>query len=174
MNSQQIFSCLHRNKTTSSGFRGVFPKDLLLKQAKIINGKNNSYVCNTAVKNHAGEHWIAIIISPEGNGEYFDSYGLPPNDTFSSFLNTNCMSWVRNNCALQSPFTTVCGQYCVYFIHKRFQGVSMSDVLSSLKNNDSDKTVNVFVNEHFSGTDKHALTDGRFVVDQIAKEWNML
>lgn len=169
MNSSQIFSCLKRHKTTSPHFRGVFPVDMLIKNAKVLKGKNNSYVCNTAVKNNSGEHWVAIFISASGEGEFFDSYGFPPNTTFSSFLDINCDSWVRTNVSLQSPFTTVCGQFCVYFIHERSCGRNISSILQTLKNSDSDKLVNSFVNNHFSGIEKHALFDSRFVLQQIAK-----
>lgn len=46
--------------------------------------------------------------------------------------------------------------------------------LSALKNEDSDRIVNTFVNKHFSGVGKYALTDGRFVIHQVAKELKML
>ena len=174
MNSQQIYSCLKCDKTTYKDFRGVFPRDMLINQGKILCGKNNSYVCNTAVKSESGEHWVAFFISDKGEGEYFDSFGLHPNPTFASFLNVNCNSWVRNNVSFQSPFTTVCGQYCVYFIHKRSSGESMKCIIKTLKQGNSDSIVNTFVNKHFSGTGKHALLDSRFVVHQIAKEMKNL
>jgi hypothetical protein len=171
MNSQQLFSCLNRGKITYQDFRGVSPRDMLLKQSKVLHGKNNSYVCNMAVKTDSGEHWVAIFISPQGEGEYFDSFGLHPITTFCTFLNDNCKSWVRNN-IVQSTFSMVCGQYCVYFLHQRSNCESMRDILSMLKSVDSDSIVNTFVNKHFSGVGKHAVTDSRFIIQQISKEMN--
>ena len=51
-------------------------------------------------------------------------------------------------------------------------GVSMSDILRMLKRGDSDCNVNTFVNKHFSGVGKHAVSDSQFIIHQIAKEMN--
>ena len=37
-----------------------------------------SLLCNTDPNTDTSEHWIAVHVDEEGNGEYFDSYGLPP------------------------------------------------------------------------------------------------
>jgi len=60
---------------------------------------------------------VAVFIDPRGRGYYFDRYGFPPlYKTFENFLNRNCVWWNFNRATLQAPFSTVCGQYCVYFL----------------------------------------------------------
>ena len=51
-------------------------------------------------------------------GEFFDSYGKQPihyNKHFLDFMNINAVEWQHNKIQLQSAFSTVCGQYGIYF-----------------------------------------------------------
>ena len=171
MNSHQIHSCLIQDINTKDSFRGVFPRDLLFKHGKVLPNKNNSYVCNTACKESPGEHWIAIYIDDEGKGEYFDSYGLYPNDTFACFLQNNCHSWDRTIIPLQNPLTTVCGQYCIFWLYSKGLGFTTPCIIESLKNSyNSDTCVLEFVNRRFSGvTKRHELVDHQFVIQQISR-----
>lgn len=171
MNAHQIHSCLRKERLTSSSFRGVFPRDLLFKHGKVLPNRNNSYVCNTACKESPGEHWIAIYIDNEGIGEYFDSYGLFPNETFACFLESNCVSWTRSIIQLQNPLTTVCGQYCIFWLYSKGLGFNSECIIESLKRSiNSDSCVLEFVNKHFSGvTKRHELQDHQFVRQQIAR-----
>ena len=173
MNSHQIYSCLKQDTITQRSFRGVFPLDMLFKHAKIVPDRNNSYVCNTAVKINSGEHWIAMYIDSESNGEYFDSYGLYPNEIFASFLDQHCFSWTRNVIPLQRLFSTVCGQHCVFWIHSRGLGYNSECIIESLKSKNADKIVLDFVNKHYSGITKGVLVDHQFVFQQIATQMNM-
>lgn len=171
MNAHQIYSCLSQEKLTKDSFRGVFPRDLLFKHGKVLPNRNNSYVCNTAGKESPGEHWIAIHIDDEGLGEYFDSYGLLPNDTFACFLQSNCVSWTRSIIPLQNPLTTVCGQYCIFWLYSKGLGFQSECIIESLKrSNNADTCVLEFVNKHFSGVTKaHELLDRQFVIQQISR-----
>ena len=59
-----------------------------------------------------GEHWIAMYVDTKRHGDYFDPYGLEPQHIeFTNFMNENCSEWVPNDRTLQSPLSTVCGQY---------------------------------------------------------------
>lgn len=174
MNSHEIYSCLKQDTVTTHSFRGVFPKDMLLTQAKVLQNKNNSYVCNTAPKINSGEHWIAMYIDGELNGEYFDSYALEPNETFAAFLNQHCIYWRRNIFPLQVPFTSVCGQHCIFWLHSRDLGYSSECILNTLSKTNADKTVLDFVNKHYSGITKGKLVDQQFVIQQISKTMNSM
>ena len=132
MNSHQIHSCIKQDPITQSSFHGVFPQDMLFKQ-KIHVHKNNSYICNTAPSTNSGEHWFALYIDSELNGEYFDSYGLDPDETFASFLDQHCFSWTRNIIPLQKPFSTVCGQHCIFWIHSKGLGYNSECIIETLK-----------------------------------------
>ena len=59
-------------------------------------------------------------------GDYFDPYGQPPQHIeFTNFMNEHCSEWAFNERTLQSPISTVCGQYCVAFLTLRCRNVSM-------------------------------------------------
>ena len=65
-----------------------------------------------------GTHWIAIYFNEQMKGELFDSYGKHPihyNKYFLDFMNRNAVEWEHNKIQLQSAFSSVCGQYCIYF-----------------------------------------------------------
>ena len=40
-------------------------------------------------------------------------------------MNEHCSAWLPNDRTLQSPLSTVCGQYCVAFLMFRYRNVSM-------------------------------------------------
>ena len=62
----------------------------------------------------------------EERGDYFDPYGLKPKHIeFKNFMNEHCSEWSANDRTLQSPISTVCGQYCVAFLTLRCRNVSM-------------------------------------------------
>ena len=69
-------------------------------------------------------------------GEFFDSYGKHPihyNKHFLDFMNRNAVEWEHSKIQLQSAFSTVCGQYHIYFLYcgrKR----TMSSIVNSFVN----------------------------------------
>ena len=94
-----------------------------------------------------GTHWVAFYFTKEREGEFFDSYGLPPSNytgTFSSFLNNNSKT-------LQSIDSKVCGHYCLYFALFRSCQVSMSAVVHRFSSNKSrnDFLVQQFIEKRF-------------------------
>ena len=59
-------------------------------------------------------------------GDYFDPYGQKPQHAeFTNFMNEHCSQWSSNDHILQSPISTVCGQYCVAFLMFRCRNISM-------------------------------------------------
>lgn len=169
MNSRQILTCMKQDTLTRDAFRGVFASDLIAKHGKFIQGQDNSYVCNTGDSATKGEHWIAIYINSKGVGEYFDSYGLSPLRVFSDFLKDNSSTWTKcNETALQSPLSTVCGQYCIYWLHCKGQGYSSQTIIDNLDVCNGDTFVLDFVNKHFSGQRTMQLMDRQFMKEQIS------
>ena len=68
-----------------------------------------------------------MYVDTKGHGDYFDPYGLEPQHiAFTNFMNEHCSEWVPNDRTLQSPMSTVCGQYCVAFLLHRCRNVSMN------------------------------------------------
>ena len=102
---------------------GVVAKDCL---PEIIDTYPTAIVCNTHDADQPGEHWIAMCVDTKRRGDYFDPYGLEPQHIeFTNFMNEHCSEWAPNDRTLQSPMSTVCGQYCVAFLLLRCRNVSM-------------------------------------------------
>ena len=84
-------------------------------------------VCNTHDSDRPGEHWVAMYVDAERRGDYFDSYGLQLQHVgFVDFMTEHCSTWSTNERTLQSPLSTVCGQYCVAFLMFRCRDASMN------------------------------------------------
>lgn len=169
MNSQQILLCMKQDIFTRDAFRGVFPCDLLMKYGRILPNRNNSFICNTANSRSEGEHWIGIYIDSDGYGEYFDSYGFRPSLIFTNFLETNCVDWTFNTMWLQTPLSTVCGQYCIYWLHSKGLGHDSDTIMNNLNVCNGDQHVLDFVNRHYNGVTKSRLINSQFIVAQISK-----
>ena len=104
------------------------PYDVVAKYClpQIVDTYPTAIVCNTHDADRPGEHWIAMYVDAERRGDYFDPYGLRPQHVeFANFMNEHCSAWLPNDRRLQSPLSTVCGQYCVAFLMFRCRNVSM-------------------------------------------------
>ena len=53
------------------------------------------------------------------------SSSQPVRKMFTNFMNEHCSQWSSNDHILQSPISTVCGQYCVAFLMFRCRNISM-------------------------------------------------
>lgn len=126
MNSSEIKNLL-KNVTF---FKGVFPRDTLPSQFTL----SAAFVINTDTASEPGEHWVSVYISHDGDGEYFDHFGLPPlHSDFVTFLDKNCTrSWVYNNIAVQDHEKTNCGLFAVNYIKGRSNGEDLLDFLMSM------------------------------------------
>jgi hypothetical protein len=93
-----------------------------------------AYVVNTDKASLPGTHWITCFAASERSPvEFFDSYGLAP----SAYPNVRLCRWRRrvrriSSTSLQSPRSTVCGHYCVYYICKRIAGQSPQQIMYNL------------------------------------------
>ena len=105
MNTAQIAYALGHDPKTSKKFCGVFPSDKLSRTIE-------RYPCTKP-----GTHWIGIFLTSPQNGEWFDSYGKPPEfygPVFMEFMNKHCDEWEWNDRKLQSDWSDVCGHYCIF------------------------------------------------------------
>ena len=94
----------------------------------IIDTYPAAIVCNTHDSDRPGEHWVAMYVDTERRGDYFDSYGLQPQHVgFVDFMTEHCSTWSANERTLQSPLSTVCGQYCVAFLMFRCRDALAND-----------------------------------------------
>lgn len=91
-------------------------------------------ISNLDTDSKPGSHWIAMHIDGNGFGQYFDSYGRPPEKYHRTFLENNSRMWDYNINRIQHDFTTVCGEYCIMYLYYKYHGRSMNDFLKMFKN----------------------------------------
>ena len=146
MNTHQLNIMAGSCPDIAPTFLGIFPSDTLPPSVP----RPSSLIANLDTSNQAGSHWVAFYFPSRGLPEYMDSYGLPPLPQFKHFVKYN---YRCNKEFLQSPFSAVCGQYCLYYLLKRNRLPSMNSVLSVFKSDDcyyNDVLVNDAINKHFS------------------------
>ena len=117
MNTFQLDQVLTKDLFTKGNFAGVYACDQL--SSIEISKYPKSFVVNTDPVELSGTPWIAIYFDEQIKGEFFDSYRkhlIHCNKHFLDFMNRNAVEWEHNKMQLQSAFSTVCGQYCIYFI----------------------------------------------------------
>ena len=122
MNTDQIVRILkHVNK-----FQGVFSADTLPDYPRLL-------VCNTDPSTKPGIHWIAIYVN-DGRGEYFDSFGRPPEGVFETYMNRHCTVWTFNKRQLQSIISSFCGFYCCVYCICRSRELDLPRIVSMFTN----------------------------------------
>ena len=135
MNTFQLAQVLTKDPLTKESFAGVYACNQL--SSIQINEYPKSFVVNTDPMELPGTHWIAIYFNEQMKGEFFDSYGKHPihyNKYFLDFMNRTGVQWEHNKIQLQSAFSSVCGQYCIYFLYHRCRKRSMSSIVNSFVN----------------------------------------
>lgn len=140
MDNRQLYKILSGDKEVSKfNFVGVFAEDTITLSALDFPC---CMIINTKPHTHQGEHWIAVFKTEHNIGIYFDSYGYPPTgSTNIAKVLDSCDEWIHNDVGLQSPYSTVCGQYCVFFLTHMARGYSLEKI-AYLLNDSGDKHAN--------------------------------
>jgi hypothetical protein len=104
------------------GFLGVFASDQLPKNPQ----PGSSLIVNYSSSGQQGTHWVAMRNLNTNKPEYFDSYGMEPDDedillsrqtNFKGYLKSHSKGPVhRNDIDLQHTTSNVCGEYAVKFV----------------------------------------------------------
>lgn len=151
MNNLQIEKILSRVYISkdNENFLGVFPADKIPSEAELANHSGFSIILNTQPSGRPGIHWVAIFRKNKTEPlEYFDSFGRRPHiKHFLKFFNGK--KFVYNNIPVQSIFTDVCGQYCIFFILARHFDISYFEIVK-LFFEKGDNFVRKFINDYFS------------------------
>lgn len=138
MNTTQLECCIECDSVLKQYVIGVFPSDRLPEWAL---PKSYGIIVNTDPANQPGQHWCAIYCDAQGHLEFFDSYGRSP-ERNSMFITT----WIHrrsnhvrfNQKQLQSDRSSVCGQYCLLFLHQRRQGITLRQFLDTFDSSNFD------------------------------------
>ena len=151
MDTVQLTLVLRKDRYTRGVFQGVYPSDKLPTN---VSSYPALFIANVDTSDKAGTHWVAFYFTKEREGEFFDSYELPPSNysrTFSLFLNNNSNGWKFNSKTLQSIDSKVCGHCCLYFALFCSRQVSMSTIVNRFSGNKSrnDFLVQRFIEKRF-------------------------
>lgn len=170
MNTEELLRCVQSDNVVRQSFKGVFPRDELPK--KVVKQFPVSYIVNTDASGQEGKHWVAIYLENGERGDFFDSYGNPPSwlaVEFVKFLKRNVYGYSYNDKRLQGYYSTVCGQFCLFYLYHRCRGYDPREITRMFgKDGDvNDVLVNEFVNEEYDA--QFRVTDLEFLVNQIAK-----
>ena len=105
----------------------VCVKDLL-PEKKPLDMK--AYIVNTDLSTDLGEHWVAIYFRRD-QAIYFNSYGRQPEEyNVLPFLERNSTRWIHNAECIQSPWSKVCGMWCIYIIHQLNKGLDLNTAIN--------------------------------------------
>ena len=169
MNTYQLEAVVTEDRYSQDMFVGVFPMDRLPKQFKTPA----CMIINSASSSSQGEHWLAVFIDQYGRGEFFDSYGHSAdfyNQRLEDFLRRNCSTHSFNTRELQTLWSNVCGQYCLFYFIHRCRQISAHDIIYQFSRNKliNDQRVNDFIRKHYSSLCKiHENTHLKFFANQL-------
>jgi hypothetical protein len=166
MNGREIEDALRSVPLVRDIFVGVFAADQI--PDKQYPG---GYIVNTDPSGEPGQHWVAFFCTHSGQLEAFDSFGKNP-----GIYSNHIKEWMEadylilSQSILQSENSTLCGNYCLYYILLRCHGFSYEDVLSIFcsDKNLSDLYVCKFINKYFKL--KTALQDSTFILEKLLKK----
>jgi len=145
MDGTRIDTILRKDPKCAPMFAGVFACDRLPTRLK-DHQFPMLLVCNTDPHDKPGEHWIVIYIEDSSYGEYFDSFGRPPDIPFKTFLNRYCDSWIFNERHLQSAISHYCGHYCIFYCLHRARNKNVNAITNMLT---SDTGLNDYLVHNF-------------------------
>ena len=145
MNTLQLKRALERDTFTKKIFGGVFAADEL---PKTFDTFPYGFVANTDPSTEPGTHWVAFYFPSHDKGEFFDSYGYPPEHY--GLESYDIETW--NKYKLQSSWSNVCGQYCIFYLYHKSRGYSMSKIVNLFTDSTSINDCNVacYVKKHFN------------------------
>lgn len=104
------------NNHLSGVFYGACARDELPR----FNLRPMALISNLSPSTSEGTHWIAIWLSADNRGEYFDSFGRRPNPHFQMYMDQEAdKGWSSNARQLQSKFSTLCGAFCLQYLEAR-------------------------------------------------------
>ena len=107
---------------------GLFSYLFLQEEDKPLDVK--VYIINTDTSDKPGEHWVAIYFRNNDEAIYFDSYGLPPlEDYILQFIQRNTRHWIYHKELLQSPWSRVCGMYCINILDQLGRGLDLKTAI---------------------------------------------
>ena len=165
MNTSELRRCCIKLDSTLAV--KVLPRDLL--PSKEIRRFPAAFIVNTDSSKEPGRHWVAFYLENEHHAEFFDSFGNSARylaNEFGAFLKRNVTHSIHNTKELQGKDSTVCGQYCLFFLYHRCRRVAMADIVQMFSEDrkENDCLVSTFTNTKFGCN--FPVSDVRFFEEQ--------
>lgn len=164
MNNIEISALINHHPNMRIPFGGVYAVNTLPKTPEMR--RPLIYIVNTAPSFTKGDHWTCIYFGVDDIPEFFDSYGFSPKLEFELFMGK---PYRKNITQLQGFFSTVCGQYCMFYLYMRYIcHMRMDDILGFLLQKGSkqaDEYVNRFIEQAFR-TDQDVVNTS-FLIDRL-------
>ena len=113
---------------TRTHFLGVFALDQLPKLTQFPC----CFVANTDPISLPGTHWVAFYYDSPTSLEFFDSYGQTPHE-YKFPISKKISSLTCNSYPIQSLVSTVCGQFCIFYLFHRARNIPLTQIISELR-----------------------------------------
>jgi hypothetical protein len=164
MNSAELSTCLGNHPLTANIFRGVWAANEIPPNLENLPA---GIVVNTDRNGQPGAHWVAFYQETPEKIEYFDSYGREIHKNIASSQLLNGKVIIKQDSILQSNISTVCGQYCMFFLLKRASGTDFSSFVKTFSSNTltNDRLVCKTVNFEFKL--EKEIVDAEFLLKQL-------
>ena len=124
MNTHTIARRLNRCTLTKRFFLGVFACD----QLPAIHSYPCSFVLNLDPATQDGSHWVGVFALSPHRLNYFDSYGMKPNECVRRTLR-QFSRITHNTRTFQSLSSSTCGYFAMAFIALSSLGVSFEKII---------------------------------------------
>lgn len=96
--------------------------------------KPGCYLVNMDDVDSSGTHWVALYLMKNSptlvNGEYFDSFGLPPPKSVVRLSDNGTIRF--NDWQIQTKPEMSCGLYCLAYLKARLAGKSFDEIVEKL------------------------------------------
>ena len=129
MNALEIVSVL-TNVTIFSGVININQRPM-----PYTDKRPAAYIINLQSENLRYDYYVALFLSKNGKGEYFDPRGGPPEDhRIVEYLNNNCQSGVKYNTNPHIWFLSS-AEHCINFVEAKYRKISFFGFLRILRRN---------------------------------------
>lgn len=136
MNTAQLYAILLKHRHTKDMFDSVLPGDCMPLNVEDFPA---FFIVNRDTHSEKGSHWCAICF-PDSNSEaeLFDSLALGvhayPDEVLLS-LKCNSNGKIKtNHLPYQTSTSSLCGEFCLWYIDLRCQGLKFEACMKLLSN----------------------------------------
>lgn len=129
LSTQDLEMFIHKfaNEKTKAAFLGVFSINQLPRKLPHLPAL---FIINTNTSNLPGQHWKAIYVSKNGEGEVFDSLVSPVSLMLNHWMNEFTRKWTVSSTVLQNPLSPSCGAYVLYYVMSRLNYSSLKSCIA--------------------------------------------